>query len=88
MIGQNLKFWGKRISKVMGALLFVAMCCCELSLITAVLLRMLVSIVVAAEYHSLFDLAVQFRRSLVLETTVICYDWREFEGSFGNGYPT
>ena len=65
---------------MMGSLLFVAMCCCEPSLITAVLLGMLVSIVVAAECHLLFDLAVQFRRALVPETTVMRYDWREFEG--------
>ena len=47
----------------MGSLLFVALCCCELSLITAVLLGMLVSVVVAAECHLLFDLAVPFRRA-------------------------
>ena len=63
MIGESLKVFQKRISNVMGSLLFVAMCCCELSLTTAVLLGMLVSIVVAAECHFLFDLAVQFRRA-------------------------
>ena len=51
MIGQNVKVFWKRISNAIGSLLFVAMCCCELSLITAVLLGMLVSIVVAAECH-------------------------------------
>ena len=63
MTRNNLKVFRKRISKVLGSLLFVATCCCELSLITAVLLGMLVSIVVAAECHLLFDLAVQFRRA-------------------------
>ena len=38
---------------MVGSLLFVTMCCCELSLINAVLLGMLVSIVVAAECHFL-----------------------------------
>ena len=81
MTRKNLDDVWKRISNVMGSLLFVGMCCCELSLITAVLLGMLVSIVVvAAERHLLFDPAVQFRRTLVPETNVMCYDWTDFEG--------
>ena len=77
MIGQNLKVFWKRISNVVGSLLFVAMCCCELPLITSVLLGMLVPIVVAAECHLLFELAVRFRRALVPEKNVMCYDWTE-----------